>query len=105
MNKLCTKLGFSIEQETKPGIFKPTIQEKTYRVDVKTMIRRWSQNDSPNGEIQINHEFSVISDYFMNENLSNLVYIVWHGTKWKISSIREEYPRIILGVGGIYNNG
>lgn len=105
MNKFYGAIGFSIEEETRPGIWKPGIQEKMYYGDVNSTKRRWSQTESPNGEVQINNEFSIISDYFLKENLSNLVYIVWHGNKWRVTSIQDQYPRIILTIGGIYHGG
>ena len=31
-------------------------------------------------------------------------YVEFMGAKWKISSVEVQYPRLILTVGGVYND-
>ena len=58
---------------------------------------------SLNDNLNISNEFSIIADPFAYENFQNMRYIVFMGAKWKITSVEVQYPRLILTVGGVYN--
>ena len=58
---------------------------------------------SINDNLNISNEFSIIADPFAYENFQNMRYIVFMGAKWKITSVEVQYPRLILTVGGVYN--
>jgi hypothetical protein len=32
-----------------------------------------------------------------------MLYVEFMGTKWKITNVEVQYPRLILSVGGVYN--
>ena len=46
---------------------------------------------------------SIIADPFAIQNCSYMAYVEVMGTRWKISDIEVQYPRLILTVGGVYN--
>lgn len=102
--KFCGKVGFWIgESEVKPGIWKPTIVEKTYYGNVNRSYRRFQQTDAQNDAFSTNNQIAILSDLFAQQNWSSIRYIVWNGVKLKVTSIELSYPRILLEVGGIYN--
>ena len=43
-------------------------------------------------------------DPFVRENFRTIAYVEYMGVKWKIASAEIQYPRLILNVGGEYNN-
>lgn len=104
--KFSGKIGFWIEDiETKPGVFRPMIVEKTYKGDVLSNIRRFqSVENQQNENLTVNNKLSIISDLYMQRNWSSIKYILWNNVKWKAKSVDiGSYPRVIIELGGIYN--
>ena len=46
---------------------------------------------------------TVVADPFARENFHRMRYVVFMGAKWKISKVEVGYPRLILTIGGLYN--
>lgn len=42
-------------------------------------------------------------DQFAVENVGNMRYATYMNSKWKITDVEVEYPRLILTLGGVYN--
>ena len=103
MSKFFGTIGFSICEETKPGVWKDSIVEKQYYGDVIKSIRNNQNSDKVNDDITISNEISIISDLFANKNYSSIRYVELNGTRWKVNQINIQYPRLVLSVGGLYN--
>lgn len=103
MAKFHGKIGFSITEETTPGVWAEKIHEKTYYGDVLENNRRWDNSGDVNGNITISNRISVICDDFARQNLPAAKYVVWNGNKISVSSIGYQHPRIVLSLGGVYN--
>ncbi len=104
--KFSGKIGFwSEDVETKPGVFKPDILERSYRGDVLRDIRRFQNAENQqNDNLSLNNRISIISDLYMQNNWSSIKYVLWRGVKWKANSIDiGSYPRVIIELGGVYN--
>ena len=65
--------------------------------------RRWETTSSVNDDIKINNRLSIVADPFAYENLYTMKYVEWYGTKWKVSEVDIQPPRIIISLGGVYN--
>lgn len=103
MGKFCGKIGFAETVKTAPGIFKEQITERQYFGDVTRNLRRSEKSAKVNGDINISNEISIVADPYANENLYSMRYVVFNGVKWIIESAEVQYPRIILSIGGLYN--
>lgn len=104
MAKFCGKIGYAKEVEIKPGIWKSQIEEHQYIGDVIRNTSRWnSSSDSVNDDISINNQISIIADPFANQNFHTMKYVIYMGTKWKITNVEVQYPRLLLTIGGVYN--
>lgn len=103
MGKIITKIGFSITSETAPGVWTEQIVERKYSGDILKNIRKWSSSENLNDNLTINNQFSIIADSFIKNNIGSMRYIIFGGTKWSVSNIDIQYPRLILTTGGIYN--
>ena len=103
MGKWHGKIGYAETVETNPGIWEEQITERSYYGDV--ISNRWMRQDSSNinGNINISNRISVVADSFARENCSFMRYIEYAGTKWEISDVEIQYPRLILNIGGVYN--
>ena len=65
--------------------------------------RHESGQDKVLDDINISNEFSIVADAYANENFHNIKYVEYMGTKWKISTVTVQRPRLILSAGGVYN--
>lgn len=103
MNKFFGKIGYVVMTETAPGVNREQLIEHEYYGDV---IRNTSQHQSSNtlnDNINISNEISIVADPFAYENFHSMRYVTFMGSKWKITNVEVQYPRLILTVGGVYN--
>lgn len=99
-------IGYSIQEEdpVDSGIVVEKIVEHKYFGDVLKNGKR--NENSPNliDDISLDNEFSIIADKFARDNFHAMKYIVFYGTKWRISSAdASSPPRIKIRVNGVYN--
>lgn len=103
MAKYFGKIGFATLTEIKPGVWKEIITEREYYGDVIRNTRRLQNANQLNDDINISNEISIVADPFARENFHSMRWVEYMGTKWKVSSVDVQYPRLVLTVGGIYN--
>lgn len=97
-------VGYGVQQQTIPGVYEDTITEREYSGDVIQNGSRWSTNpESTNDNLTISNRISIVSDPFARDNFHTMRYVTFMGTKWKITSVDVQYPRLILTIGGVYN--
>lgn len=105
MAKFYGSIGYAVTEETSPGVWTETITERNYYGDILRNSRSLSGNDKVNDDVNISNEISIVSDSYAAENIYAMRYIKFAGTKWKIGSVEIQYPRLILNIGGVYNDG
>ena len=105
MAKFSGKIGFSVESEdaAETGIWDPHITERQYYGDILNDTRKWIDGSKVNEDLNISNKFSIVANRFAIENVGCMLYVVWHGVKWKIITAEIQPPRIILYAGGLYN--
>lgn len=104
MAKFYGPIGYAIPKETSPGVWTDQITERYYAGDVTRNNFRWSSSqNSTNDDLNINNQISIISDPFATDNCYSMKYVGFMGTKWKITNVEVQYPRLILTIGGVYN--
>jgi len=96
-------IGYAKTVETKPGVWKEQITERTYYGDLVRNTRNLQTADQLNDNINVANEISIISDPFANQNFHSMRYVEFMGAKWKITNVEVQYPRLILTIGGVYN--
>lgn len=96
-------IGYAEQVETKPGVWKEEITEREYFGDMTRINRRLQSASQVNDNIDISNEISIVSDPYANENFHSMRYATYMGTKWKITSVEVQYPRLILSLGGVWN--
>lgn len=97
-------IGYAVTEETVPGKWKSSIVKKNYRGDVTRVSRRLRSADKVNDDLTINNEIRIVADAFAYQNFQNIRYVVWMGTKWKVESVTVDRPRLVLEIGGEYND-
>lgn len=104
MAKWFGKIGFDQGTvETTPGVWKPSIVEKSYFGDVQRNSRRLQTSDKVNDDLNISNEISIVADPYANENFHKIRWAMFMKTKWKVTDVEVQYPRLILTLGGVWN--
>lgn len=97
------KVGFETSVETEPGIWIEKIVEKSYYGDIIRNARRLESSGGINDNINVSNEISFVADPYAKENFHTIRYVEFMGTKWKVSNVDVQHPRLVLSMGGIYN--
>ena len=104
MAKWFGKIGFDQGTvETTPGVWKPSIVERSYYGDVQRNSRRLQTSDKVNDDLNISNEISIVADPYANENFHKIRYAHFMKQKWKVTDVEVQYPRLILTLGGVWN--
>ena len=102
--KFAGAVGFETLVEVRPSNWQSVIVERKYRGDANRVSRRLqTSSEEVNEDIAVSNEIEILADAFAFENFSNIKYVVWMNTKWKVNTITVEPPRLILEIGGVYN--
>lgn len=103
MAKFCGVIGYVVTKETEPGIYEEQVIENEYYGDMIRNTRRLREAAKVNDDIAISNQVSIIADPFANHHFHEMRYVVIMGVKWKITEVEVQYPRLILTIGGLYN--
>ena len=104
MAKWFGKIGYSETVETTPGVWTPQETVKEYFGDVIRNNTRWSGNsESTNDNLTVNSQISIVSDPFAIEKFYSMKWIEFMGTKWEVSSVEPQFPRLLIQLGGVWN--
>lgn len=104
MNKILTNIGYAETIETKPGVWVEEITVKKYYGDIMSNYRSLQNSSQVNDNVNISNKISIVSDPYSRENFHAIRYAEFMGTKWKVTNVEVQYPRLILTLGGVYNN-
>ena len=103
MAKWYGEIGFAETVETKPGVWVEQITKRNCYGDTIRNSRRLQSANQLNDNINISNQISIVADPYANNNFHSMRYAEFMGTKWKISDIEVQCPRLILTLGGVYN--
>ena len=103
MAKFYGKIGYAETTETSPGVWTESITELDYRGDFIKNIRRLQSGENVNDDISLNNMISIIADPFAYQNFHTIRYAKWLGAAWKVTSVEVQHPRLLLTMGGVYN--
>lgn len=103
MAKFYGLIGYADSVKTAPGVYEEKIVEYPYSGDLIRNTRQLQSAETLNDNINVANEISIVADPFARENFHRMRYVVFMGAKWKISKVEVGYPRLILTIGGLYN--
>ena len=103
MAKYYGKIGFATTSEERPGVWVENFTERPYSGDILGNTRRIEFPEKVDADINITNRISIVADPYAKLNFHSMRYAVYLGTKWKISSVEVQFPRLILNLGGVYN--
>lgn len=103
MAKYFGKIGFAEFRETTPGVYVEQIVESDYYGDVLRNSRRWQPQEALNDRLNISNSISIVADPYAFKNFHSIRYVEYMGAKWKVNYVEVQFPRLILNIGGVYN--
>lgn len=103
MARFCGMIGFGTDVETAMDVWEPVITERMYYGDIISARKRTENGEGLNDNFSLSNRISIVADPYAEEHLSEMRYAAIRGTKWKITDREIQYPRIILSIGGVYN--
>lgn len=102
MAKWCGNVGF-IKLTENAGVWTEEPEEHFYYGDLIRNTRKLQSSGNLNDNLIIANDISIVADPFAYENFHAIRYAEFMGTKWKISNVEVQYPRLILSLGEVYN--
>ena len=77
--------------------------EHMYRGDVITRSYRSQNGLSVNDNLSVSNQISIIADPYARNHFHAVKYVKWMGTAWEVTTVSEQYPRLLVSLGGVYN--
>lgn len=103
MAKFHGKVGYGHNQETSPGVHKDVIVEREYFGEVVRNSLQQREAEKVNLDHSVSHSISIVADAYATEHVFDIRYVEWAGKLWTVRSTEIERPRLILGIGEVYN--
>ena len=105
MPKYYGEIGFATTAEypEDSGIWVSTITKKNYSGDVLNSSRRIEISDSANPDLNVSNRISIVANEYAMQNFHSIRYATYLGTKWRVSNVEVQVPRLILSLGGLFN--
>lgn len=97
------KVGYADHVETKPGIWKEQITERSYSGDLIRNVRKFQNSSSVNGEVDIANDISFVADPYAIQHFHKIRYAEFRGAKYIVSNVEVVERRLNLTLGGLYN--
>lgn len=102
MAKFSGIVGYAHAEIVAPGVYEDVVTEHSYLGDVVRNSRRLREGDKVNNDITVGNSISIVADEYAYGNIFAMKYVVWMGTRWVISDIEVQSPRLILRLGGVW---
>lgn len=104
MAKASIKVGYVLTENVGSGVWMPNrVLERVYKADVNRRSRRFNNDASVNGELTVSNELSIVADPYAFEHFHLIRYAEFRNSKWIVTNVSVEYPRLVMSLGGIYN--
>lgn len=104
MARFAGKVGYSTGSvEGVPGVFSNDVVEFSYLGDIVRNSRQLQDGQKVNPDLSVSNSISIVADAYAMQNFFAIRYVEWMGTKWSVSNVLVQVPRLILQLGEVYN--
>lgn len=104
MSKWYGNIGYAETVETEPGVYEEQIIKRAYFGDAIRNTRLLQNSNGVNDNINVGNHISIVADPYAIQKFHSMRYVEFMGSNWKITNVDVQYPRLILTVGGLYND-
>lgn len=105
MAKWFGNIGYAEMVEVKPGDWREKITPRPYYGDTIRNTRMLQNSGEINDNVNVGNQISIVADPYANNHIYDMRYAEFQGSKWKVTNVDVQYPRLILTLGGLYTNG
>lgn len=95
--------GESVESPSGSGVWKDVITEESYFGDVVRNSRQLVEGEKLNNDISVQNTIVIVADQYAIEHFHLIKYVEWAGTRWTVTSVEVQSPRLLLRLGSVYN--
>lgn len=103
MAKISGVIGYGITSETSPGVWTEKIIERNFYGELVKGSQKLISGDKVNNDVTFSENISIVADAYAFDNCLLMKYVNWRGMKIKVESVEPKFPRLIISLGGIYN--
>lgn len=103
MPKFYGKIGYAETTDRGDGVWIESIVEREHYGEVVRNSRRLQTSENINDNIVVSNSISIVADPYAEMNFHKIRYVVFMGTKWKVTNVDAQYPRLLLTLGEVYN--
>lgn len=103
MAKWRGRIGYAVDFETAPGVWRQKIVERMATGDLERVARRYESTENLNDDLVMSHQISVILDAYMSQHFATIKYVWWGGARWRVNYVEVRHPRLTLTIGKVYN--
>lgn len=103
MARFYGEIGYGESVETAPGVWDDVVVERSHYGDVIRNTRTLKEGEKVNNDLSVGNSISIVADAYANNHFFNMKYITWAGTRWIVSNVDVQSPRLILRLGGVYH--
>ena len=87
-----------------PGVMIEKITERVYAGDMPRIISHSQPaSEQVTDDIKLNNQISVMLDPYALDNFSKIRYVTFLNSKWEVSAVEVQYPRLVISFGGLYH--
>lgn len=104
MAKFYGLIGYAETVETVPGVCRETVVERHYSGDIIQDTQKMVAGENLNDNLNIGNMISIVADPYAYLHFHTMRYVSWMGALWKITKVDVKRPRLILTIGGVYND-
>lgn len=103
MAKFYGKVGYVQTQMGARGVYSEVATEKYHRGDIIRNSKQTVTEGEVNASLSVSNEISIVADPYALENFHSIRYVEFMNSKWTVTRVNVQYPRLLLTLGGIYN--
>lgn len=103
MRRFFGKVGYGETVNKGAGVWEDAITARSYYGDVVKNNLNVGNGDKVNDDLSVTNSISIVADAYALNHFSNIRYVEWAGATWKVESVTQAHPRLILGLGGVYH--
>lgn len=96
-------VGYGETYESSPGVWSEKITEHNYYGEVTRNTRILQSASQVNDNINVSNTISIVADPYATQNFHSIRYVTFMGSKWKVTNVDVQYPRLNMTIGGLYN--
>lgn len=103
MAKFRGKVGYARNVETAPSVYNEEWTIKQCSCDLLENKSKLVDGSVVNPGIRLMNRISIVASPYARKHCHEIRWVEFQNSKWTVSDVTVNYPRLILTLGGLYN--